>query len=64
LVTIATAVSTKLPVTCATNNPNSASTVKLSMNPAVKLSSGGMIAGTRCRDGTKSSLMFGTFRST
>jgi hypothetical protein len=38
-------------------------TVKLSMNPAVKLRSGGMIAGTRCRDG-KGSLMFDTFRST
>ena len=64
LVTIATAVSAKLPVTCATNSPNSASTVKLSMNPAVKLRSGGMIAGTRCRDGRESSLMFDTFCST
>jgi hypothetical protein len=34
------------------------------MNPAVKLRSGGMIAGTRCRDGRESSLMFDTFRLT
>src|SRR5215470_2359730 len=55
--TAAAAMSTKLPVTCATNNPNSASTVKLSMKPAVKLRSGGTIAGTRRRNGRKSSLM-------
>src|SRR5947208_1713395 len=60
----AAAVSTKLPVTCATNNPNSASTVKLSMNPAVKLKSGGTMVGGRRRDGSKSSLMADVFRST
>src|SRR5262249_16996991 len=58
------ALSTKLPVTRATNNPNSASTVKLSMNPAVKLRSGGTIVGRRRRDGSKSSLMADVFRST
>jgi hypothetical protein len=44
-------------VTCATNNPNSARTVKLSMKPAVKLKSGGTIAGGRGRRKTRSSLM-------
>ena len=47
----------ELPVTCATNSPNSARTVKLSMNPAVKLESGGTIAGGRGRRKTRSSLM-------
>ena len=51
--TNATAMSTKLPVTCATKKPNSASTVKLSMNPATKLRSGGTIAGRRRRDRTR-----------
>src|SRR5580704_19270123 len=56
-VTNATAASTKLPVTCATNNPNSASAVQLSTKPAVKLSNSGTTAGTgRCR-GTRAWLM-------
>ena len=49
--------STKVPVTCATNIPNSARTVKLSMKPAAKLSSGGSAAGTGCGRGAKTSLM-------
>src|SRR5260370_1470097 len=40
-VTMAAAASTKLPVTCATNSPNTARTVKLSMKPAGNLRSGG-----------------------
>ena len=56
-VTMAAAASTKLPVTCATNSPNSARTVKLSIKPAVKLKSGGTIAGGRGRRKTRSSLM-------
>ncbi len=58
LVTMATAASTKLPVTCATNSPNSARTVKLSMKPAAKLSSGGTDGRRpRCWRGTSTSLM-------
>src|SRR5215831_7626976 len=56
-VTMAAAASTKLPVTCATNSPNSARTVKLSMKPAVKLKSGGTIAGGRGRRKTRTSFM-------
>ena len=56
-VTMAAAASTKLPVTCATNSPNSARTVKLSIKPAVKLKSGGTTAGGRGRRKTRSSLM-------
>src|SRR5262245_9326167 len=57
LVTKATAASTKLPVTCATNNPNSASAVQASTKPAVKPSSGGIATGTGRGAGRKASLM-------